>query len=144
MKFSIKDFFCKYDQICRKLRIWSHLLKKSLIKNFIFLWSDRVLSTPLKFMFQLAITNKFYWQFLQFTYSCDVSLFILNLSLRVFNSQNRVFTITSIASDFWERDMQNYLLNSNHCLQWEFLFDTMCWLGSLVEVHIQLIPILVL
>ena len=29
MKFSIKDFFSKYDQI-RKLRIWSHLLKKSL------------------------------------------------------------------------------------------------------------------
>ena len=36
MKFSIKDFFCKYDQICRKLKIRSHLLKKSLIENFIF------------------------------------------------------------------------------------------------------------
>ena len=35
MKFSIKDFFSKCDQIRRKLRIWSHLLKKSLIKNFI-------------------------------------------------------------------------------------------------------------
>ena len=34
MKFSIKDFFSKCDQIRRKLRIWSHLLKKSL--NFIF------------------------------------------------------------------------------------------------------------
>ena len=29
-KFSIKDFFSKYDQIRKKLRIWSHLLKKSL------------------------------------------------------------------------------------------------------------------
>ena len=27
MKFSIKDFFSKCDQIRRKLRIWSHLLK---------------------------------------------------------------------------------------------------------------------
>ena len=36
MKFSIKDFFNKCDQICRKLQIWSHLLKKSLIENFIF------------------------------------------------------------------------------------------------------------
>ena len=36
MKFSIKDFFSKCDQIRRKLRIWSHLLKKSLMKNFIF------------------------------------------------------------------------------------------------------------
>ena len=30
MKFSIKDFFSKCDQISRKLRIWSHFLKKSL------------------------------------------------------------------------------------------------------------------
>ena len=36
MKFSIKDFFCKCDQIRRKQRIWSHLLKKSLMENFIF------------------------------------------------------------------------------------------------------------
>ena len=36
MKFCMKDFFCKYDQIRRKLRIWSHLLKKSLMENFIF------------------------------------------------------------------------------------------------------------
>ena len=36
MKFSIKDFFIKCDQIPRKLQIWSHLLKKSLIENFIF------------------------------------------------------------------------------------------------------------
>ena len=34
MKFSIKGFFSKCDQICRKLRIWSHLSKKSLIENF--------------------------------------------------------------------------------------------------------------
>ena len=36
MKFSIEDFFNKYDQIRRKLWIWSHLLKKSLMENFIF------------------------------------------------------------------------------------------------------------
>ena len=35
-KFSIKDFFGIYDQIRRKLRIWSHLLKKFLMENFIF------------------------------------------------------------------------------------------------------------
>ena len=33
MKFSIKDLFSKYDQICRKQRTWSHLLKKSLMEN---------------------------------------------------------------------------------------------------------------
>ena len=36
VKFSIKDFFSKCDQIRRKLRIWSHLLKKPLMENFIF------------------------------------------------------------------------------------------------------------
>ena len=36
MKFSIKDFFSKCDQIRRNLQIWSRLLKKSLMENFIF------------------------------------------------------------------------------------------------------------
>ena len=36
MKFSIEDFFSKYDQIHSFLWIWSHLLKKLLMKNFIF------------------------------------------------------------------------------------------------------------
>ena len=36
MKFSITDFFGKCDQIHKKLPIWSHLLKKSLLENFIF------------------------------------------------------------------------------------------------------------
>ena len=36
IKFSIKDFFSKCDQIPRELRIWPHLLKKSLMENFVF------------------------------------------------------------------------------------------------------------
>ena len=36
MKFSKKDFFSKCDQIRSFLRIWSHLLKKSLMVNLIF------------------------------------------------------------------------------------------------------------
>ena len=36
MKFFTKDFFSKCDQILSFLRIWSHLLKKSLMENFIF------------------------------------------------------------------------------------------------------------
>ena len=36
MKFSTEDFFSKCDQIHWKLQIWSHLLKKSLMENFIF------------------------------------------------------------------------------------------------------------
>ena len=33
------DFFSNCNQTRIKLRIWSHLLKKSLMQNFIFLWS---------------------------------------------------------------------------------------------------------
>ena len=36
MIFSVKDFFSKRDQIHRFLRIWSYLLKKSVMENFIF------------------------------------------------------------------------------------------------------------
>ena len=36
MKFSIRDFFSKYNQMRSFLRIWSYLLKKSLMENFIF------------------------------------------------------------------------------------------------------------
>ena len=36
----MKDFFSKCDQIRSFLRIWSHLLKKSLMENFIFLCSE--------------------------------------------------------------------------------------------------------
>ena len=36
MMFSITNFFSKCDQIRRKIRIWSHLLKKSVMKNFFF------------------------------------------------------------------------------------------------------------
>ena len=36
MNFSIKDFFNKCDQMRRFLRIWSYMLKKSLMENFLF------------------------------------------------------------------------------------------------------------
>ena len=49
IKFSIKDFFSKCDQISRKLRIWLHLLKKSL-ENFIYCAVfDRIFQRHLNF-----------------------------------------------------------------------------------------------
>ena len=45
IKFSIKDFFSKCDQIRSFVGIWSHLLKKSLMENFIFcaVWMIKIL-----------------------------------------------------------------------------------------------------
>ena len=48
IKFSIKDFFSKCDQIRRELWIWSHLLKKSLMENFI-LCAVRRIQEPMFF-----------------------------------------------------------------------------------------------
>ena len=44
MKFSIKDFFRKHDQLHGKLRIWSHLLEMYLMENFIFSLQTLVVS----------------------------------------------------------------------------------------------------
>ena len=56
MKFSIKDFFTKCNQIRSFLRIWSHLLKKSLMKNFIF--SAVFVSEQLQKYFRLQVVSE--------------------------------------------------------------------------------------
>ena len=38
----MQDFFSKCDQIRRKLRTWSHLLKKSFMENFIFVECNKL------------------------------------------------------------------------------------------------------
>ena len=44
MKFFLKDFFSKCDQIRKKLLIWPHLLKKHSVENLIFLqWNITIL-----------------------------------------------------------------------------------------------------
>ena len=63
VKFSIKDFFSKCDQI---LWIWSHLLKKFLMENFIFCtvkWLNTLRSTLHKHV-KLNVSNFFNLQIL--------------------------------------------------------------------------------
>ena len=70
MKFSIKDSFSKWDQILSPLQNWSHLLKKSLMENFIFfvqwvqaLWSVGMLSSFIFSMLNLLfILAKVSWE----------------------------------------------------------------------------------
>ena len=62
MKFSSKDIFSKCDQIGSFLRIWSHLLNKSLMENFIFcplhyLLKGHSFSTFAKFSEKLTFQN---------------------------------------------------------------------------------------
>ena len=53
IKFSIKNFFSKYDQICKKLQTWSHLLKKFLMENFITCEVDDVQSETMLIFFSV-------------------------------------------------------------------------------------------
>ena len=49
MKFSIKDFFSKCDQICRKMQMGSNKLKKSLMENFLCSVKTSVITGNVKF-----------------------------------------------------------------------------------------------
>ena len=62
MKFCIKDFFIKCDKICCFLRIWSYLLKKSLMENVFFcaVWSNVNLRFNVKYR---VLLNKIIFPF---------------------------------------------------------------------------------
>ena len=72
MKFSIKDFSSKCDQICWKFLIWSLLLEKCLMENFIFV--------------QPAAWNGLTWEFINF---CTDYLKIIMKFLPLYISKNR-------------------------------------------------------
>ena len=66
VKFSIKNFFSKFDQIRSFRWIWSHLLKKFLMENFIFCAMSRktycqkiILLIP----FEQILDQVIWWQF---------------------------------------------------------------------------------
>ena len=93
IKFSIMDFFSKCDQIHRKLRIWSHLLKKSLMENFIFcvvvhdilIWiSDHNLNVVCTFnLYHVPGTQSFSFSVNSFTYFL-IFIFLFFLSSLMF------------------------------------------------------------
>ena len=63
MKFSIEDSFSKFDQIHSFLRIWSHLMKKSLTENFIFC---AVTPEPCNFIKKETLAQVFSCEFVKF------------------------------------------------------------------------------
>ena len=64
MKFIIKDFFRKCKRILRKLKIWSHLLKKFLTKTSFFVHCKMqefvLIDTTVRKYFQCKCTGKFF------------------------------------------------------------------------------------
>ena len=64
MKFSIKCFFSKCDQIRSFLRIWSHLLKNFLMENVIFVQWHRDFSTLIMFSFTVYLVFSLVFKYL--------------------------------------------------------------------------------
>ena len=86
MKFCIKDFFNKCDQIYIFLWIWLHLLKKSLMESFIFcavVLREKIYLKLVFFIMSQLCFSYFAEQRLVFSSnSPKKKLFILPLSLR--------------------------------------------------------------
>ena len=57
LKFSIKGFSSKCDPIRRKPRIWSYLLVKSVMENFIFVQSTELISLANYIPFAVTLFN---------------------------------------------------------------------------------------
>ena len=78
MKFSIKEFFSKCDQIFSFLRICSHLLEKSLTENFIFC-AVTTMTERNKFIGNSAKKNidfghRDVWDFFDYSYSYPIRI----------------------------------------------------------------------
>ena len=95
MKFSIKDLFTKLDQIRRKQRIWSDLLKKSLMENFIFC-AVKSVSNIIVWRLHLETITYFVWPerltILNMVLVC--SIFLINQVLNFVTNPRWIFVIT--------------------------------------------------
>ena len=95
MKFSITDFFSKYDQIRSFLRIWSHSLKKSVMENFVFC-AVILLETNSCSITQICAVQVIYYK---------MRLFSLTLSWwRPLSYRNQSIDLQSISMDWFLYD----------------------------------------
>ena len=123
MKFSIKDFFSKGYQIRRILRNWSHLLKKPLMENFIFLcsiihWSYSFKTTFKGFaeIYSRTSTEQctFWWDF--FLWLLDVRKSLDNYLVNVSNKKSYKIMRISISSASvmnFQHDLQKVAFSKN-------------------------------
>ena len=78
--FHIKDFFSKRDQIRKKLRIWSHSLRKSLMENFMFLRTNIIKDRGVNLYVNearssinvVSFPTNIYFQMYLFTYNFEI------------------------------------------------------------------------
>ena len=117
MKFSFMDFFSKCDQIRSFLQIWSHLLKKCVMKNFIFCAMYCVVTLLAASLFVLnffngsnsltLISTFFYWNVL--LYSNSFSKWYPSLCTAI---------ELRYSNTYGNRDVMNTLQNKMNIASW--------------------------
>ena len=114
MKFSIKEFFSKCDQIRRMLRIWSHLLKNSLMENLIFC--------------AVRANNSFFKSIIvESIYFNKIILILIN---RAYEKLTKSY-IEVVSREFLEHwDCLNHFPEKN-----SFLFDLQNWREAMLLKH---------
>ena len=105
MKFSIKDFLSRCDQILSFLRIWSHLLKKFLMENFIFcavfMIENNDKGRLLMFLRTVTHDRVNFWPYLVFKFRVRfVVLWVYSRSLIIISTLLLVFLLLSAAFHF--------------------------------------------
>ena len=89
MKFPTKDLFSKSYQMSRKLRIWSHLMKKSLVENFIFCAVSETFCCP-NLVSPVFVDMELYF----FSHESHESKVTWSLGLNTLTSKNALWSLT--------------------------------------------------
>ena len=139
MKFSIKHFFSKCDQIRRKLRIWSHLLKKFLMENFIFCAAPMETFPSIEYM-NKTIKAKTFLHTVTVIQRCSVKKRFLEISQ---NSQENTCTRVSFLMKLqaWACNVikKRTLAQVFFCEICEFSKSTFCYRTTPVAASVYII-----
>ena len=95
MEFSIKGFLSKCDRIRSFLRIWSHLLKKPIMENFIFYAVTNILNVLCTFSLQSVSRRSVFFQIIS---SLKILFFVHCVSMVLAYYLNKVGYRTSMIS----------------------------------------------
>ena len=111
LRFYIKDFFSKCDQIRSFRRIWSYLLKRSLMKNLIF-----CVVLPMKILTLQDIIKFIILKLIHFYYNNDQSLklvesvFTNNESVNRYKTRcGKLFFITHVNKTHFSANLLRYI-----------------------------------
>ena len=119
MKFSMKDFLSKYDQIRSFLRIWSYLLKTTLMENFIFyvmnvnknlikLFRKNIFFSYLPFIDNEAIRKLFFLNFGSTRYAFEYVSGFFNTFWNFFNLNFKIKTFLNFISKPFEINIYSF------------------------------------